>query len=67
MLSLYGQRSHLDYHFCFALVHKADIKHEKCNIVLHSLQFTSVINDYFNPLTAKLFNLNFYPLEIVSR
>ena len=22
---------------------------------------------YFNPLTAKLFNLNFYPLEVVSR
>ena len=21
----------------------------------------------FNPLTAKLFNLNFYPLEVVSR
>ena len=24
-------------------------------------------NPNFNPLTAKLFNLNFHPLEVVSR
>ena len=42
---------------------------------LHKLQFqypTHYVNAivdyyYFNSLTAKLFNLNFHPLEVVSR
>ena len=25
------------------------------------------VKQYFNPLTAKLFNLDFHPLEVVSR
>ena len=27
----------------------------------------TIISQRFNPLTAKLFNLNFHPLEVVSR
>ena len=31
------------------------------------MAFKKLIATTFNPLTAKLFNLNFHPLEIVSR
>ena len=34
--------------------------------ILVSMNFTKNIRG-FNPLTAKLFNLNFHPLEVVSR
>ena len=30
-------------------------------------ELVKVLVDCFNPLTAKLFNLNFHPLEVVSR
>ena len=39
-----------------------------CNVVLHNSYRAYKTNGYiFNPLTAKLFNPNFYPLEVVSR
>ena len=37
-----------------------------CRGVFGKYTFASVIN-LFNRLTAKLFNLNFHPLEVVSR
>ena len=31
------------------------------------MRVISVFSEFHNPLTAKLFNLNFHPLEVVSR
>ena len=33
----------------------------------NGLSDQATVPDIFNPLTAKLFNLNFHPLEVVSR
>ena len=40
-----------------------------CLVVTYVLHNSAniIVRSYFNPLTAKLFNLNFHPLEVVSR
>ena len=39
-----------------------------CKFTLFSVKIKQTMGNYlFNPLTAKLFNLNFHPLEVVSR
>ena len=40
-------------------------KYESFGVAVASYDFKRVI--FCNPVTAKLFNLNFHPLEIVSR
>ena len=46
------------YPSCKQLLHKAEFV---------TLDFEKLHSRPFNPLTAKLFNLNFHPLEVVAR
>ena len=36
-------------------------------LILHIFKMMLMKTNVFNPLTAKLLNLNFHPLEVVSR